>query len=168
MIRRAIDLPSTSPARQDRAHASAARHRPQPARALCVLLAIALLVDAVFVMAHRVFSLGVTLPLVIACALLLLAWRWDVIHEWVEADRVRRKLWRFMWGVWWLWVLSVAGFWIELARQGHQDHDTGGPQPGAIVVLGSGAPGGKVSPVLAARLDTAYQRAQPARTPSWW
>lgn len=133
---------------------------PQLARILCVTVAVPLLVDAVFVMAHRVFSLGVTLPLVISCALLLLAWRWDVIHEWVEADRTRRNLWRFTWGVFWLWVLSVAGFWVELASQGHEGHDMTAREPAAIVVLGSGTPGGKVSPVLAARLDTAYRRAQ--------
>lgn len=111
-------------------------------------------------MAHQVFSLGVTLPLAISCALLVLAWRWDVIHEWIAADRARQNVWRLMWGLSWLWVLTVAGFWIELARQGHAGHGAAARQPAAIVVLGSGTPGGKVSPVLAARLETAYQRAQ--------
>lgn len=111
-------------------------------------------------MAHRVFSFGVTLPLAISCALLFLAWRWDVIHAWVEVDRARRKLWRLLWGLFWLWVLTVAGFWVVLARQGHEGQGTGARAPAAIVVLGSGTPGGKVSPVLAARLETAYLRAQ--------
>lgn len=140
--------------------AAVAKSRPRLARATCVVAAVPLLLDALFLMGLGVFSLGVTLPLAIACALLVLAWRWHVVHAWIDAAPKRRHLWRWMWALFWLWVLSVACFWIALARPGDASRNAASGHPAVIVVLGSGTPGGKVSPVLAARLDAALQRAQ--------
>jgi uncharacterized SAM-binding protein YcdF (DUF218 family) len=124
------------------------------------LVGVVLVADAVFLMTRHVFSLGVTLPLGIACALLLLAWRWNGIHRWIGATPLRRRAWRLAWGASWAWVATVAAFWAGLAHVADASARAGKSSPAAIVVLGSGTPGGKVSPVLAARLDRAYELAQ--------
>lgn len=125
---------------------------------MCALVALPLVVDAVFLMTQRVYSLGVMLPLAIACGLLFLALRWNEVQGWISAKPVRRRLWRGAWAAFWLWVASVAAFWLALAARAADTRDAAAPA--AIVVLGSGTPGGKVSAVLASRLDTAYDRAQ--------
>jgi uncharacterized SAM-binding protein YcdF (DUF218 family) len=118
-----------------------------------------LLADAVFLLAQRVFSFGVALPLAIGCVLLFFGLRWHVVHEWRDASPGRARLWRWGWAAFWLWTASVALFWILLAQWTIGRHAQPSDPAAAIVVLGSGTPGGKVSPVLAARLDLAYERA---------
>jgi uncharacterized SAM-binding protein YcdF (DUF218 family) len=127
---------------------------------MCLVVAVPLIADVLFLMTLGVFSLGVTLPLAIACALLFLALRWNAVHAWLDAARFRRRVWRYGWGLFFLWLASVAAFWAGLASASSGGHGTGTRPAAAIVVLGSGTPGGKVSPVLAARLDKAYDRAQ--------
>ena len=64
---------------------------------LCVLVAVALIADAAFLMSRHVFSLGVTLPLAIGCALLLLASRWTAVQRWIRAKPWRHRAWRWGW-----------------------------------------------------------------------
>jgi uncharacterized SAM-binding protein YcdF (DUF218 family) len=130
------------------------------ARALCLVAGLALGADALYLLTQRVFSVGVALPLAIALVLLFLALRWEAVHAWVGMSLRRRRLWRWGWTTFWLWVASVAVFWLLLA-QSIAGARAAPPGPAAaILVLGSGTPGGKVSPVLAARLDLAFERAQ--------
>jgi uncharacterized SAM-binding protein YcdF (DUF218 family) len=123
----------------------------------CVALGLLLVADAVFLMVQDVFSLGVTLPFVIGVALLALGLQWVPAHRWLDARPGRRIAWRWMWLGVLIWAFSVAGFWAVLALAGSEP--AGATAPAAIVVLGSGAPKGKASPVLAARLDLALQQA---------
>lgn len=129
-------------------------------RGLCFVAALALGADALFLMARRAFSLGVTLPLAIAFALMLLGLRWNAVHAWITASPRRQRLWRWGWAAFWLWIASVAAFWVVLAQAASGAAGAPSEPAAAIVVLGSGTPGGKVSPVLAARLDLALERAQ--------
>jgi uncharacterized SAM-binding protein YcdF (DUF218 family) len=130
------------------------------ARALCLVAGLVLGADALFLLTQRVFSFGVALPLAIALVLLFLGLRWEAVHAWVRMSLRRRRLWRWGWTTFWLWIASVAVFWLLLA-QSIADARAAAPTPAAaIVVLGSGTPGGRVSLVLAARLDLAFERAQ--------
>lgn len=113
----------------------------------------ALVVDAMYLMAQRLFSLGVLLPLVMGCGLLWLGLRWPQVNGWVAARPQRARLWRWAWTAFAAWLASVGVFWMFLAQAAKPT--TSVQAPAAIIVLGSGTPGGKVSPVLAARLDTA-------------
>lgn len=134
---------------------------PRPARGwrplVCVASGLLLAADAVFLMAQGIFSLGVTLPLAIGCLLLAAGLRWETLQHWLNAHPARRRAWRCAWAGGLVWAVTVAGFWVVLARTGGDAAQA--PAPSAIVVLGSGTPGGKVSPVLAARLDVALQQA---------
>ena len=127
-------------------------------RLACLLAGTALLADALLLMGLGIFSLGVTLPFLIGVALVAMAAAWPRLQGWLDQGR-HRRLWRGAWAVFGVWVLSVLLFWAVLARL-TEPAQAAGPAPAAIIVLGSGTPGGKVSPVLAARLDTAMDVAR--------
>jgi uncharacterized SAM-binding protein YcdF (DUF218 family) len=133
----------------------APRRRPGswPLRRLaCVVAGVALVADALFLMSLGVFSLGVTLPFAIGCGLAAVGLLWVSLQRWLDRVAVRRRIWRGLWTAFGIWVLSVLLFWLGLARvAGASPADS--PPPVAIIVLGSGTPAGKASPVLAARLD---------------
>jgi uncharacterized SAM-binding protein YcdF (DUF218 family) len=139
--------------------AAARFRRPQPA--LCIFTGLLLVADAIFLIFLGVFSLGVTLPLAMGCALLALGWRWDAVQSWLDGRAGRRKAWRWAWLGALVWAVTVALFWAVLAQAGGEVPEG---EPSAIVVLGSGTPNGKPSPVLTARLDLALRQA--ARFPN--
>lgn len=121
-------------------------------RVACAVAGAALVADALFLMSLHVFSLGVTLPFTIGAGLAAIALGWPRLQRWLDRRSGRRPLWRRAWGVFGAWVLSVLLFWWMLAQvSGASPADS--PPPAAIVILGSGTPAGRVSPVLAARLD---------------
>jgi uncharacterized SAM-binding protein YcdF (DUF218 family) len=123
---------------------------------LCTGAGALLVADAVFLMAQRLFNLGVLIPLVFGACLLAVGLKWKAVHEWLAARPQWIAVWRWAWAGLALWLVTVAGFWAFLAQA---RAGTGGKAPAAIVVLGSGTPGGKASPVLAARLDVALREA---------
>jgi len=137
--------------------AQARKHSTVSAKAGCAIVGLLLMADAVFLMLQGIFSLGVTLPFVIGALLLVLGLRWGRVQAWLDGRPVRRVAWRWMWACALAWAVTVVGFWSVLARAGSDG--PGAQAPSAIVVLGSGTPKGKASPVLAARLDLALQQA---------
>ncbi|MEK8033172.1 YdcF family protein [Ideonella sp. DXS29W] len=126
------------------------------------VLGALLVADALMLMADGLMSLGVTLPLVLGVALLLLSLMWPRWQRWLSERPVRLRVWR--WGRWAMaaWLVSLVAFWAALARAS-VDVVSAEP-PAAIVVLGAGAPNGRPSPTLLARLDVAL--AQAARYPA--
>ena len=126
--------------------------------AVSLVAGLLLVADALYLMALGVFSFGVILPFALGIGLSLLGWRWVSVQCWLAADAKRRTGWRWLWIAALVWVCTVAVFWTVLA---HVASGVGaGPDPAAILVLGSGTPNGKASPVLQARLDLALQQAQ--------
>jgi uncharacterized SAM-binding protein YcdF (DUF218 family) len=121
-----------------------------------------LVADALMLMADGLFSLGVTLPLLMGSGALALAVAWPWVQRWLDARAGRRRLWRLGGAALGAWAVSVAVFWVALARASQDVVTT--EAPAAIVVLGAGAPNGVPSPILLARLDLAL--AQAARYPS--
>ena len=128
-------------------------------RTACLLAGGALLVDALVLMAHGQFHLGVTLPAALGLAWVLLAWRWQPVHAWLAARAGRQRVWWLLWSLFWLWLASLLLFWLALAHFNHsQAHAVERAQ--AIIVLGSATRDGHPSPALAMRLDTAAALAQ--------
>ncbi|MEJ6023451.1 YdcF family protein [Ramlibacter sp. PS4R-6] len=115
--------------------------------------------DALFLFAQRVFSLGATLPFLFGTVLLALALRRERVQAWLDVSPRRRWLWRAAWALVALWMASVAIFFVFLAQH-LQAAAAPAAAPAAIMVLGSGTPGGKVSPVLERRLELALSRAR--------
>lgn len=128
-----------------------------PRRWLAVACGIALVVDALSLMSQGLFNLGVVLPLLGGAGVIGLAWRWTQVQAWLDGAPRRRRLWRAAWLALGLWALSVLVFWIVLARAAAEG--SAQEAPAALVVLGSGAPGGQPSPTLRARLDLALVQA---------
>ncbi|WP_226986136.1 YdcF family protein [Ramlibacter tataouinensis] len=126
---------------------------------LCAASGALLVADAVFLMAQRLFSVGVLLPLVLGIALLFLGLRWQAAHRWLAARPGRARAWRWLRLALLAWLASLAAFWAVLAQAGGAAAGQA-PPPAAILVLGSGTPGGKASPVLAARLELALKQAR--------
>ena len=124
---------------------------------LCAAAGVLLVADAIFLMFLGVFSVGVMLPFVAGLALLGLGLRWKAVQQWLGTRPHRRLAWRWAWTALLAWAVSVVVFWSVLARAGGDALDA--QAPSAIVVLGSGTPKGKASPVLAARLDLALKQA---------
>ena len=120
-------------------------------------LGAVLVADAVMLMTDGLFSLGVTLPFALGLTSLVLAWRWPRIQQWLALRPGRQRFWRLGWALFGVWAASVAVFWTVLARSAN-DVVTA-EAPAAIVVLGAGAPNGRPSPTLLARLDVALRQA---------
>jgi uncharacterized SAM-binding protein YcdF (DUF218 family) len=136
--------------------------RLNPWRWIGGVLGALLVADALMLMRDGLFSLGVTLPLMLGLGALALSARWPAVQGWLDGRPRRRRVWRAAWMAFGAWALSVAVFWVALARSA-QDVVTA-QAPSAIVVLGAGAPNGVPSPTLLARLDVALEQA--ARYPS--
>ena len=128
------------------------------ARVCLGMVSIVLLLDAIVLMAWRHFNVGVVVPAVLGAAGLWLAIRWHAVQQWRVSHPRNALLWRVLWLLFALWVVSVAVFWRHLAQTGVQPEAA--PPVQAIVVLGSGTQNGHPRPVLAARLDTAAELAR--------
>jgi uncharacterized SAM-binding protein YcdF (DUF218 family) len=135
------------------------RHRAQPLRVLCMAAGLGLLADSLFVMSHRVFHFGVAVPLVLGAALLVLGWQLNRLKGRIAADSRCGALWRWAWIVFFAWLATVLVFFTAIAGR-DSPPASASDTPAAIIVLGSGTRDGKASPVLAARLDTAFDRAR--------
>ena len=124
-----------------------------------LVLGMLLVLDAVWLMGKGLFNLGVVLPFAIGAAFLLIAWRWWPLMRDMQESASLRRAWRWGWAGFSVWLLSVAAFSAVLLYSGRDAANSGGAAPSALIVLGSGTPGGKPSPALQARLDTALVQA---------
>lgn len=133
------------------------RHGQSLCTALSALSGLLLLADALVLMAYGQFNLGVMIPFFLGLGLTFLAWRWRAVHAWLAHGRYRRQVWRSLWVLFWLWLVSLLAFWSWLL-QGDADQDLSAAQ--AMIVLGSATRDGQPSPALAMRLDKAAELAQ--------
>jgi uncharacterized SAM-binding protein YcdF (DUF218 family) len=139
------------------AMAESSRHCP--AQWAGVLIGALLLGDALVLMAHGQFNVGVLLPFLLGCGLLAMSLRRNRLQSWLAQAERRRRMWRVGKIVFGCWVASVAAFWVVLERNS-AEAPVLSKTPAAIVVLGSRAPNGAPSATLAARLDQALAQAE--------
>ena len=122
-------------------------------RVLCGVIGVLLLGDAVVLMGYGMFNVGILVPAVIGAALLaMLIWR-QPLSQALARHSTLRKIWRWGWILFALWLISLLVFWLRIAQQMHADKSQ---QPvDAIIVLGSATRDGQPSQTLAHRLDVA-------------
>lgn len=126
-------------------------------RALAGIAGLVLLIDGLVLLALGYFNLGVVLPVAMGLGLCALWLRWVPVQRWLHGAPRRTTLWRWFWRGTWLWLATVAAFWIVLGSQ--KLTGLAASAPAAIMVLGSGSPGSTPSPTLIARLDLALRDA---------
>lgn len=104
-------------------------------------------------------SFGAVFPVIAGVGLLVWAVARDRIRAWAQASAWRYRLWQLWRLALALWLIGLAAFFIALSAL---QTGAGGVKGSAIaiIVLGSGTPGGVPSPPLKARLDLALALAQ--------
>lgn len=127
-------------------------------RWLLFLAGLMLALPSALLWLDGVFHFGIALALAIGLALLGLALAWNPLQRWLTHGVWRRKVWQASVGLALLWVASVVAFFALPVPTGNAAQLTSEP-PRALIVLGGGSPRCQPSPVVQARLDTAYQAA---------
>ncbi len=110
----------------------------------------------VLLVALGLTSFGVTFPLLMGISLLIWVWQRRRISAWVQGAKWRRRIGRMGCAALALWLISLLAFFIALSRLPAGAAEVA-PPVSAIIVLGSGTPGGQPSRPLKARLDMALQ-----------
>jgi hypothetical protein len=127
-------------------------------RLLLLIVGGVLLADSITLFFMGVSNFGVQVPLVLGLVFCVLSWKWPGVQQCLAASRPLRAVWRLLWGMFAVWMISLLGFFAVLQDQGAGD-ELAGFEPQALVVLGSSTPNGQVSPTLALRLDRALSLA---------
>lgn len=117
-----------------------------------------LVADAVWLMGKGLFNLGIMLPFAMGLAFVMVAWRWVPLETRLQRSALLQKIWRWGWVAFGLWLISLVMFCAALWHVARDPALVNGA-PQALVVLGSGTPGGKPSRLLQARLDLALAQA---------
>ena len=128
-------------------------------RLLLFIVGGVLLADSITLFFMGVSNFGVQVPLVLGLVFCVLSWKWPRVQQCLAASRPLRAVWRLLWVMFVVWMISLLGFFAVLHGQGAGD-ELAGFEPQALVVLGSSTPNGQVSPTLALRLDRALSLAQ--------
>jgi uncharacterized SAM-binding protein YcdF (DUF218 family) len=130
-------------------------------RSLAALIGLVLIADGVWLMLQDKINFGTVLPTMIGAGLFL--WSWQ--HSRLQACLLSSHSLRAAWGVFvlgfWIWVLSLAMFFVNIAKLSDSSALTEpSPLPNAIVVLGSGLLNNEPTPTLQARLNIAVKATQ--------
>lgn len=128
-----------------------------PVQWLGLAAGLVLLADALALMAHGMFNLGVTLPAALGLVFVASSWGHAGMARVLHRNARWRRLWWLGWSAFGLWLASLLLFWTLLLLHSRQPAAVSPLQ--AIVVLGSATRDGQPSPTLALRLDKAAQLA---------
>ena len=123
-------------------------------RILSSLIGLILVLDGVYLISLKKILFGSVLPLLIGTMLLSYA----IFYTWIQSHLKQHTrldwLWKFGWGVCWLWCISLLIFFAYI-HFSTQQQNTVTNNAKVVIVLGSGIENGQPSPTLAKRLDTA-------------
>ncbi len=118
---------------------------------------IVLFVDGLILILQKKIHLGTVLPFLIGLFFMVCAVFQKQIQSLLDKHTRLNKLWQIAWCLLISWMISVSIFFVYL---NHKMNPPASDQAiSAIIVLGSGITQGKVSPALAARLNSAAQLA---------
>lgn len=123
---------------------------------LRVLLGIVggvLIIDTVVLFALLKINFGTVVPFLIGVIFLLHALFWQAIQKNITKVVWLQYVWRVLWVMFVIWLLSFAVFVYSLWQQINTQADN--TPIAAIIVLGAGVNGDQPTPALASRLDAA-------------
>lgn len=129
----------------------------QMKKALLLIIGLFLIADSIWLLSFGKIHFGIALPLLIGSIFILLALFWRPIQHAIQTHRWLRYSWRAAWGIFGLWLLSLAAFFGYMQLQTAQLQDA--PQVKAIMVLGGGINKDQPTPAVKQRLDTAAEAA---------
>jgi hypothetical protein len=132
------------------------------------VVGLILCIDAILLLSYRKIHLGVMLPLFIGLIFCIYAVFNVQIQTWLNRHLKFKKLWRFGWGIFIVWLMTLFAFFIFLTVQ--IQHSASIPAVKSIIVLGSGIENGQPSAALAKRLDRCSNCPEPttrAGDPNW-
>ena len=127
-------------------------------RVLLFAFGFLLIVDGLWLLSLDKIHLGIVLPIFIGLIFMMTVIFYDAIQRFLAQHPKLHSFWRVSWAVFWLWLISLAGFFAYLQYSSQQSASI--PKVRAIIVLGSGIENGQPSPTLKARLDAAVPAAQ--------
>jgi uncharacterized SAM-binding protein YcdF (DUF218 family) len=127
-------------------------------RVLLFAFGFLLIVDGLWLLSLDKIHLGIVLPIFIGLIFMMTAIFYGAIQRFLAQHPKLHSFWRVSWASFWLWLISLAGFFAYLQYSSQQSASI--PKVRAIIVLGSGIENGQPSPTLKARLDAAVPAAQ--------
>jgi uncharacterized SAM-binding protein YcdF (DUF218 family) len=127
-------------------------------RALLFAFGLILILDGLWLLSLDKIHLGIILPIFIGLIFMMTAIFYGAIQHFLAQHPKVNSFWRVSWTGFWLWLISLAGFFGYLQYSSQQSASI--PKVRAIIVLGSGIENGQPSPTLKARLDAAVPAAQ--------
>ena len=122
-------------------------------RLLLFIAGALLLIDGLWLISMDKIHLGIVLPLLIGSIFIVTALFYNAIHQYLARHATFKKIWKLCWAGFWVWLISLAGFFAYLQYSIAQSNHI--PPVKAILVLGSGIEHGQPSATLKARLDAA-------------
>lgn len=115
------------------------------------LIALILLIDGIILMSQNKIHLGTVLPAFIGIIIIVCLF----FNKKIQLYRLNHSnfnlFWKMGWTIFSIWLISLAIFFIFLAKSNHSPIMN--TPPDAIIILGSGLINNHPSPTLQARLD---------------
>lgn len=131
-------------------------------RILLIISGVIIILDCLALMALGKINFGTVVPLMIGIIFVVHGVYWLRIRQFIERNRLLKRLWYGLWVLFVLWLISF-GIFIGSLQQQIELSKQPVAQVAAIMILGSGTKDGRPTPTLAERLDRAVPiiKAQP-------
>lgn len=122
-------------------------------RLVLLLVGGLLVIDGLVLFLLLKINFGTVVPFIIGVIFLIHALYWQRIRQYLRRHQRLTLVWRSLWGMFIVWLMSFAAFLFILHRQVQASQSV--PQVRAILVLGAGVVNGQPTKALANRLDSA-------------
>ena len=122
-------------------------------RILVLIIGLLLCIDSIWLLCLGEDHFGVLLPLLLGLFFIVLAILSPQIQALSQQQSCFKRIWISLWGIFWLWLASLLGFFVYMQNYSHQMAQI--PPIKAIIVLGGGSTNGQPAPAVIERLNTA-------------